>query len=144
MQENIDNKQAIVVGKDLTLSSAHGNVANEANALLWAAGELTVKAQNITNKRAALIEAGGNARLTAAVALLNKLGRIRAGEDMHLDAPRIENTAKLSGEVQRKGVQDVGEASTAAGAVSAMSTTGCAPAMGRRREPSPRRGMAVI
>ncbi|CPM58512.1 filamentous hemagglutinin/adhesin [Bordetella pertussis] len=27
---------------------------------------------------------------------------------MHLDAPRIENTAKLSGEVQRKGVQDVG------------------------------------
>ncbi|WP_143280088.1 hypothetical protein, partial [Bordetella bronchiseptica] len=29
-------------------------------------------------------------------------------EDMHLDAPRIENTAKLSGEVQRKGVQDVG------------------------------------
>ncbi|MFJ1027765.1 filamentous hemagglutinin, partial [Bordetella bronchiseptica] len=41
-------------------------------------------------------------------ALLNKLGRIRAGEDMHLDAPRIENTAKLSGEVQRKGVQDVG------------------------------------
>ncbi|QBV78931.1 filamentous hemagglutinin [Bordetella pertussis] len=108
VQENIDNKQAIVVGKDLTLSSAHGNVANEANALLWAAGELTVKAQNITNKRAALIEAGGNARLTAAVALLNKLGRIRAGEDMHLDAPRIENTAKLSGEVQRKGVQDVG------------------------------------
>lgn len=40
--------------------------------------------------------------------MLNKLGRIRAGEDMHLDAPRIENTAKLSGEVQRKGVQDVG------------------------------------
>ncbi|AWP75014.1 hemagglutinin repeat-containing protein [Bordetella bronchiseptica] len=108
VQENIDNKQAIVVGKDLTLSSAHGNVANEANALLWAAGDLTVKAQNITNERAALIEAGGNARLTAAVALLNKLGRIRAGEDMHLDAPRIENTAKLSGEVQRKGVQDVG------------------------------------
>ncbi|MGZ9979024.1 two-partner secretion domain-containing protein, partial [Bordetella bronchiseptica] len=105
VQENIDNKQAIVVGKDLTLSSAHGNVANEANALLWAAGDLTVKAQNITNERAALIEAGGNARLTAAVALLNKLGRIRAGEDMHLDAPRIENTAKLSGEVQRKGVQ---------------------------------------
>ncbi|MGQ4250048.1 two-partner secretion domain-containing protein, partial [Bordetella bronchiseptica] len=108
VQENIDNKQAIVVGKDLTLSSAHGNVANEANALLWAAGDLTVKAQNITNERAALIEAGGNARLTAAVALLNKLGRIRAGEDMHLDAPRIENTAKLSGEVQRKGVQYVG------------------------------------
>ncbi|CCN01949.1 filamentous hemagglutinin/adhesin [Bordetella bronchiseptica Bbr77] len=108
VQENIDNKQAIVVGKDLMLSSAHGNVANEANALLWAAGDLTVKAQNITNERAALIEAGGNARLTAAVALLNKLGRIRAGEDMHLDAPRIENTAKLSGEVQRKGVQDVG------------------------------------
>ncbi|KDC56643.1 hemagglutinin repeat-containing protein, partial [Bordetella bronchiseptica] len=108
VQENIDNKQAIVVGKDLTLSSAHGNVANEANALLWAAGDLTVKAQNITNERAALIEAGGNARLTAAVALLNKLGRIRAGEDMHLDAPRIENSAKLSGEVQRKGVQYVG------------------------------------
>ncbi|AWP84606.1 filamentous hemagglutinin [Bordetella bronchiseptica] len=108
VQENIDNKQAIVVGKDLTLSSAHGNVANEANALLWAAGDLTVKAQNITNERAALIEAGGNARLTAAVALLNKLGRIRAGEDMHLDAPRIENTAKLSGSIQPKGVQYVG------------------------------------
>ncbi|WP_430622270.1 hemagglutinin repeat-containing protein [Bordetella bronchiseptica] len=108
VQENIDNKQAIVVGKDLTLSSAHGNVANEANALLWAAGDLTVKAQNITNERAALIEAGGNARLTAAVALLNKLGRIRAGEDMHLDAPRIENTAKLSGSIQPKGVHYVG------------------------------------
>ncbi|MFJ0558544.1 filamentous hemagglutinin, partial [Bordetella bronchiseptica] len=41
-------------------------------------------------------------------ALLNKLGRIRAGEDMHLDAPRIENTAKLSGSIQPKGVQYVG------------------------------------
>ncbi|AOB26674.1 hemagglutinin repeat-containing protein [Bordetella bronchiseptica] len=108
IQENIDNKQAIAVGKSLTLNSAQGDLINHEAGLLWAAEDLTVKARNITNERAALIEAGGNARLTAADALLNKLGRIRAGGDMRLDAPRIENTAKLNGRVQAKGVQYVG------------------------------------
>ncbi|KDC19634.1 adhesin FhaS [Bordetella bronchiseptica F-1] len=107
-QGDIDNRQAIVAGGNLTLASASGALNNAAGALLWAGADMALRARRITNGKAALIESGGGMRLAARDTLINDLGSVRAGGDLRLDAARIENRATLTGHVRHAGENTVG------------------------------------
>ncbi|OZI78675.1 two-partner secretion domain-containing protein [Bordetella genomosp. 6] len=107
-QGDIDNRQAIVAGGNLTLASASGVLTNAAGAVLWAGADMALQARRITNGRAASIESGGGMRLAARDTFVNDLGSVRAGGDLRLDAARIENRATLTGHVRHAGENAVG------------------------------------
>lgn len=98
-QGDIDNDNQIVTPQNLTLT-AQGDIINEAGALMWAGQNISLSGRNINNERDAwIMTQDGDITLQGSNRVRNRVGRIDAGNNLVIDAPRTENLSELSGEV---------------------------------------------
>ncbi|MFU2068140.1 hemagglutinin repeat-containing protein [Bordetella hinzii] len=97
---NIDNyNQIAALGKlDMTAS---GDITNHAGALIWARDNVSMSGRNLLNQSGAWVLAqNGDITIKASTKVRNEVGRIEAGGNLAIDAPRIENVSRLSGEIR--------------------------------------------